>query len=233
MNNISIIIPYLNYENLIFNNLEKIINKINLLKLKYEIIVINDGSTDNTTNILKSYDIKVLKQSNKGKGAAVQNGIRNSSGDYILIQDADLEYDPKDYKKIIDIFNKNKAQVVYGSRVLGKKRYRSDNFISLTRVFFNHILTILSNAFNNQSLTDAHTCYKAFSSQLFKSINLEENGFAFCPEITTKISNLKIQIFEVSISYNGRNYKQGKKISYKDGIRAIYALLRYKFIKNI
>ena len=233
MIDLSIIIPVYNERNTIIT----IIDKINDLNINKQIIVVDDYSTDGTKEILLKNKNKIdqyfYHDKNLGKGAAIKTAQKHIKGKYTIIQDADLEYDPKDYKKIIDIFNKNKAQVVYGSRVLGKKRYRSDNFISLTRVFFNHILTILSNAFNNQSLTDAHTCYKAFSSQLFKSINLEENGFAFCPEITTKISNLKIQIFEVSISYNGRNYKQGKKISYKDGIRAIYALLRYKFIKNI
>jgi len=233
MIDLSIIIPVYNERNTIIT----IIEKINNLNINKQIIVVDDYSVDGTKEILlknkNKIDILLFHNKNLGKGAAIKTAQKKIKGKYTIIQDADLEYDPKDYIKIINFFNKNKVEAVYGSRVLGKKRYKSDNFISLTRVFFNHILTIFSNISNNQSLTDAHTCYKAFSSQLFKNINLEEKGFAFCPEINTKISNLKIEIFEVSISYNGRNYKQGKKISYKDGFRAIYALLRYKFIKNI
>ena len=121
--------------------------------------------------------------------------------------------------------------MVYGSRVLQKKRYKLKSFSSLERIFYNHVLTIISNIINDQRLTDAHTCYKVFKSDLFKSIKLEENGFAFCPEITTKISNLEINIHEVPISYHGRNYSEGKKITYFDGIKALYALFNYKFIR--
>mgnify|MGYP002034287381 FL=1 len=176
-------------------------------------------------------DVKIIShKKNLGKGAAIKSGKKKVTGDIVIIQDADLEYDPKDYKKLIKPFIEKNAVVVYGSRVLGKKRYELKSFTSISRAFFNHALTILSNLINNQKLTDAHTCYKVFSSELFKKIKLEENGFAFCPEITTKISNLNLDIFEVPISYKGREYNEGKKISYLDGIKAIYALFKYKLL---
>ena len=131
--------------------------------------------------------------------------------------------------KLIKPIMEKKSLVVYGSRVLGKNRYKTNDFTSLMRVFFNHILTIISNLLNEQKLTDAHTCYKVFDSKLFKKIKLKENGFAFCPEVTTKISKLKINIIEIPISYKGRTFEQGKKISYLDGALAIFALIKYKF----
>jgi len=142
-----------------------------------------------------------------------------------------LEYEPTDYKNLLKPFKKKYISAVYGSRVLKKKKYKLKSFSSFERIFYNHILTIISNIINGQRLTDAHTCYKVFKSDIFKSIILEENGFAFCPEITTKISNLNINIKEVPISYSGRSYSEGKKITYLDGIRAIYALFKYKFIR--
>jgi glycosyltransferase involved in cell wall biosynthesis len=171
---------------------------------------------------------------NRGKGAAIRSAAKIVRGDIVLIQDADLEYDPKDYSKLIyPIVNKD-SLVVYGSRVLGKNRYSSKGFTSLLRIFFNHFLTIISNILNNQSLTDAHTCYKAFHISVFSKIRLLENDFSFCPEITTKVSNLGYSIFERKISYNGRSYKDGKKIGIYDGLKAIYVLFKYKFFnKNV
>ena len=226
---LTIIIPVFNEK----NTIKKIIDKINDLDIKKQIIVVDDFSNDGTKEILyqnqNKIDLLFFHEKNLGKGKAIQTAQKHILGKYTIIQDGDLEYDPLDYLKILNCFEKNKIDVVYGSRVLGKKRYNSNNFISISRVFFNHLLTILSNILNNQKLTDAHTCYKAFSSVLFKDIVLEEKGFAFCPEVTTKISNLNIKIMEVPISYNGRNYNEGKKISYIDGIRAIYALIKYRF----
>ena len=232
MTDLSIIIPAFNEKKTILT----IINRINQLEIKKQLIVVDDYSNDGTRKILnenhKKVDLLLFHNKNLGKGAAIRTAQKHANGKYTIIQDADLEYDPNDYQKILNCFQNNKINVVYGSRVLGKKRYNLNNFISLSRVFFNHMLTIFSNLLNNQNLTDAHTCYKAFSTELFKKIDLKENGFAFCPEVTTKISNLNIEIIEVPISYNGRNYKEGKKISYIDGIQAIYALIKYKFFNR-
>ena len=233
MASLSIIIPVYNET----RTIEKILNKIIKLKLDKQIIIVDDNSTDGTKIKILKYKKKVDKiifhKTNLGKGAAIRSAQKFVKKEYVIIQDADLEYDPKDYKKLINPFLKNKNQVVYGSRVLGKSRYKIKNFTSLSRVFFNHLLTILSNFINQQNLTDAHTCYKVFPRNLFKNIKLCENRFAFCPEVTTKISNLNIIINEVPISYKGRSYEEGKKISYIDGIQAIIALFKYKYLRNI
>ena len=228
---LSILIPVYNE----IRTIEKIIQKVKEQEIKkIQIIVVDDGSTDGTKEFLKKslykkVDKIIYHKKNKGKGAAIRSAQKKIIGDIVIIQDADLEYDPKDYKKLIEPIILGHASVVYGSRVLKKKRYNSKSFISLYRIFFNHMLTILSNILNNQKLTDAHTCYKVFDSKLFKQINLQENGFAFCPEITTKISNLNIDIIELPIAYKGRSYKQGKKISYKDGVEAIISIIKYKY----
>lgn len=229
---ISIIIPCFNE----INTLEKIVKKVLKQKniKKKEIIIVDDGSNDGTQELIKKklfklVDKVIFHKNNKGKGAAIITGIKNTTGDIILIQDADLEYDPSDYHSLVNPIINKEALVVYGSRVLYKKRYQSKEFISIYRVFFNHLLTIISNVINNQNLTDAHTGYKVFSSSVVKKLNLNENDFAFCPEVNTKLANLSIKINEVPISYNGRSYKEGKKIGFKDGFRAIYVILKYKF----
>jgi glycosyltransferase involved in cell wall biosynthesis len=228
---ISIIIPCYNE----INTIEIIINKILLQKkLKKEIILVNDGSTDGTKELINSKLYKKVNKIihhkyNRGKGAAIQSAAKIAKGDIILIQDADLEYNPKDYSKLINPILKKKFLVVYGSRVLGKKRYSSNGFTSLLRIFFNHFLTSVSNVINKHSLTDAHTCYKAFHVSVFTKIKLLENDFSFCPEITTKVSNLGYSIFETKISYSGRSYSEGKKIGVYDGLKAIYVLFKYKF----
>ena len=164
---------------------------------------------------------------NLGKGASIKSAIKYANGEIILIQDADLEYDPINYYNLVDPIVKNQALVVYGSRVLNKSRYINAGFVNFYRVFFNHILTILSNFINNQKLTDAHTCYKVFKKVVFDKINLLENDFSFCPEVTTKVAKLGYQIKEVEISYKGRNYNEGKKINLYDGVKAIYVLFKY------
>ena len=226
---LSIIIPVYNEK----HTIQKILNKIYKLRnLKKEIIVINDGSTDGTKEILQKNKKKITylvnHNKNQGKGAAIQTAQKLVQGDIVIIQDGDLEYEPSDYKRLLkEIYSGNK--VVYGSRVLGKKRYLSHNFSSMLRVFYNHVLTIISNILNNQDLTDAHTCYKMFQSTVFLKIKLKEKDFSFCPEITTKIGLKNIKIKEIPIKYFGRGYEDGKKINYMDGMKALLALFKYRF----
>ena len=230
MISLTIIIPLYNETKTIL----KIIDRILKIKITKQIIIVDDCSNDGSKEKikkLKSKNIKVLFHSeNRGKGSAIKTAQKYIKGKYTIIQDADLEYNPRDYYKLIEPMKYKKVKIVSGSRVKGKKRYKSKNFTSFVRIFFNHLLTIISNIINKQNLTDAHTCYKVFDSTIFKKIKLKEKGFAFCPEVTTKISNLKLSILEVPISYKGRTFEEGKKISYIDGFRAIYALIKYKLI---
>ncbi|MDC3120319.1 glycosyltransferase family 2 protein [Candidatus Pelagibacter sp.] len=226
---LSIIIPVFNEK----HTIQKILNKIyNLKNLKKELIVVNDASTDGTKEILNRNKNKITylihHKKNLGKGAAIQTAKKFIKGDVVIIQDADLEYDPGDYMKLLNFITKG-YNVVYGSRVLGKNRYLSKNFSSVLRIFYNHMLTLLSNILNNQKLTDAHTCYKMFSSKIFLNIQLKEKDFSFCPEITTKIGLKNEKIREVPIKYNGRSYEEGKKINFIDGLKAILTLFKYRF----
>ena len=230
-NKLSIIIPVYNEK----NTIEKLLNKIHKLRnIKKEIIVVDDASNDGSGKILKKNKNKINKliyhKKNLGKGAAIKSAQKFVKGNVVIIQDADLEYDPADYYKLLHFINKG-YKVVYGSRVLGKNRYLLKNFSSVIRIFFNHILTVISNFLNNQRLTDAHTCYKMFESDIFLKIMLEEKDFSFCPEITTKIGLLKIKIKEVPIKYSGRNYNEGKKIRLIDGVKAIITLFKYRFFQ--
>ncbi len=228
---LTIIIPVFNEK----NTIKQIIKKISLQEnIEKQIILVDDGSNDGTTEIIKNdlvsqIDRVIFHEKNLGKGAAIISAKKFVKGDVVIIQDADLEYDPKDYIKILKVISEENEIAVYGSRVLGKKRYSSKSFISKTRIFFNHILTIFTNFLYKQKLSDAHTCYKSFKSNYFEKIDLKEKDFAFCPEITAKISKMGIKISEVPIDYNGRSYIEGKKISIYDGFRAIYVLLKYKF----
>ena len=231
---LSIIIPVYNE----VQTIEKIVLKVKKIKdIKKQIIIVDDGSTDGTSEKLKDIKSKlkidkiIFNKKNKGKGHAIKLAQKKISQKYTIIQDADLEYNPKDYHKILRVLKKKKFKVVYGSRILNTNHFTKNNFTSNLRLFANHALTITSNIINSQNLTDAHTCYKAFDSNVFKKLNLCENGFSFCPEVTTKISNLGLDIFEVKISYNGRDYKSGKKISFTDGFDALWTLIKYKINK--
>ena len=232
---LSIIIPVYNEKKYITPLLNKLIN---LKEIKKQIIIVDDGSQDGTSDILKNNFIKskfinkiIFHKKNIGKGAAIKSAQKYVQGDYVAIQDADLEYDPKDLIKIYRYIKENKLNVVYGSRVLNKDKFQNTkNFTHLVRIWGNIFLTKLSNLINNQNLTDAHTCYKVFKKKIFKKINLKEKGFAFCPEVTTKLSKLKYKINEVSISYNGRAYSDGKKITSFDGLIAVYSLIKYRLL---
>ena len=232
---ISIIIPVYNEEDYI----KKLLTRVNSIKeLNKEIIVVNDKSTDNTKNILENeckslYSKLINNEKNMGKGFACRKGIDISTGDIIIIQDADLEYNPENYIKLIEPIKNDESKVVYGSRVLpGAKRTRPKTLDFKIRYIANIFLTFLSNILNKQSLSDCHTCYKVFSADILKSIDLYENGFTFCPEITAKVSRLGIKIKEVPIDYYGRTHDQGKKIFFIDGIKAIYSILKYNLFKN-
>lgn len=226
---LSIVIPVYNEK----NTIEKLLIKIHqLTRINKEIIIVDDCSNDGTREILEINKKKITKliyhKKNIGKGGAIKSAQKFVKGDVVIIQDADLEYDPSDYYKLLKQIQ-NGSDVVYGSRVLGKNRYLSKNFSSFMRIFYNHALTVLSNILNNQKLTDAHTCYKMFKSSIFLKMKLKEDGFSFCPEITTKLALKQIKIREVAIHYHGRNYREGKKIKFIDGIKAVVTLFKYRF----
>ena len=227
---LTIIIPAYNE----INTLQVLIDKIDNLDINKQVILIDDGSTDGTNELALENKDKIDKiivhEKNKGKGAAIKSAQNYVIGEYVIIQDADLEYDPKDIYNLLSEIQKRKCKVIYGSRVLkNPANKKSQNFSHGLRIIGNIILTKLSNFINNQKLTDAHTCYKLFESDLFKSIKLQDNGFSFCPEITTKISLLNIDIIEIPINYKGRSYHQGKKIVASDGLSAIWTLIKYRY----
>ena len=194
-----------------------------------EIIVVDDFSKDGTREILKDIsDIKTIyHSSNKGKGACLKTGFKMANGDICVVQDADLEYDPKEIPILIEPILNNKADVVFGSRFQSGRPHRVVYFWHRVG---NGILTLFSNLFTDLNLTDMETCYKAFKTEIIKSINLRENRFGFEPEITAKISKRNLRIYEVGISYYGRTYEEGKKIGWRDGIRAMYCIIKYNLI---
>ena len=222
---LSVIIPCFNEE----RTIKDLINAVkNSVIANQEIIVIDDYSTDGTRNILKNLkdnDIKLFfHSSNKGKGAALRTGFKEATGDICIVQDADLEYDPKEYSEMIAPIIKNKADVVFGSRFQGGRPHR---VVYFWHRMGNGFLTLLSNIFTDLNLSDMETCYKAFRTEIIKSIKIKENRFGFEPEITAKISKMNLRIYEIGISYYGRTYSEGKKIGWKDGLKAIYCILKY------
>lgn len=234
---LSIIIPAYNEG----QTIHLILDRIRVVKLQQgiekEIIIVNDCSTDNTEEAITRYknanpDVSLSyfkHETNQGKGAAIHTGIKSATGDYILIQDADLEYNPEEYASLFVPILLAQADVVYGSRFIGGKPHR---ILFFWHSIGNKFLTSLSNLFTNLNLTDMETCYKLFDAKLIKGITLNEKRFGFEPEVTSKISRIpKVRIYEVGISYYGRTYEEGKKIGWRDGFRAIYCILKYGLFK--
>jgi glycosyltransferase involved in cell wall biosynthesis len=233
---LSIIIPAFNEENTIIRILDKI-SHINLGPINKEVIIVNDHSTDDTVKVIEQYikektsdNISLYThEKNSGKGSAIITGIKHSGGDLLIIQDADLEYDPEEYPLILNPIINGFADVVYGSRFVGSNPHR---ILFFWHTVGNRLLTFLSNVFTNLNLTDMETGFKSFRSEIIKNIKLKEKRFGFEPEVTAKISKIPgIRIYEVGISYYGRRYEEGKKINWKDGFRALYCILRYNLFR--
>ena len=232
---LSIIIPAYNEEKTIHLILDKV-REVKLLNdLDKEMIIVNDCSTDQTEQVLLQYinahpdtNIKYFKHEiNNGKGAALHTGIAKATGNYIVVQDADLEYDPNEYNVLIKPILNGFADVVYGTRFYGGQPHR---ILFFWHTIGNRLLTFISNMFNNLNLSDMETCYKMFRSEILKSLDLKEKRFGFEPEVTAKVSRVpNIRIYEVGISYYGRTFDEGKKIGWRDGFRALYCIFKYKF----
>ncbi|WNJ19414.1 glycosyltransferase family 2 protein [Pontibacter sp. G13] len=235
---LSVVIPAYNEAATIHLILDKV-RQVNLDgQLTKEIIVVDDASQDGTLEALNSYQQQhpdfpmtvVAHEHNQGKGAALRTGFQSATGEYVIVQDADLEYDPREYNLLLQPLLEGHADVVYGSRFMGGKPHR---VLFFWHSIGNYILTFLSNMFTGLNLTDMETCYKLFKREIIQSVQLRENRFGFEPEVTAKIARIpKVRIYEVGISYYGRTYDEGKKIGWKDGFRAIYCIFKYKFFSR-
>lgn len=235
---LSIIIPLFNEERTITSILDMVRGVELINDISKEIIIVNDASSDGSEKVVKDYievnsatDFKYFAhEKNQGKGAALHSGIAQASGDYLIIQDADMEYDPNEYNDLLSPMLKGMADVVYGSRFRGSNPHR---ILFFWHSIGNAVLTFLSNMFTNLNLTDMETCYKLFKTEMIQSLTLKENRFGFEPEVTAKISRIEgVRIYEVGISYYGRSYAEGKKINWQDGFRAIYCILKYNLFSK-
>ena len=225
---LGVVIPVYNEEKTLHIIVEKVLARPEV----GELVMVNDCSSDGTwqtmQNLAKTDDrIRIFSHEvNQGKGAALRTGFQHVNSEFIIIQDADLEYDPEEYPKLLMPILSGRADVVFGSRFLGAGMHR---VLYFWHAVGNRFLTLLSNMFTNLNLTDMETCYKVFRSNILKQITIQENRFGFEPEITAKVAKLRVPIYEVSISYYGRTYEEGKKIGWRDGVRAIYCILKYRF----
>lgn len=228
---LSILIPVFNEIRFLSALLEKV-NAVDFCGLQKQIILVDDGSTDGTRDLLKRYEGQtpytvVYHEANQGKGAALRTALQYATGDIIVIQDADLEYDPKDYPELIQLILDGKADVAYGSRLTAGKPVRAFNVL---HYFGNKFLTFMTNILYNTTLTDMETCYKAFKAEFLKDVVIRSNRFDFEPEITAKVLKRGARLYEAPISYSGRNFDEGKKITWRDGISALWTLVKYRFV---
>jgi glycosyltransferase involved in cell wall biosynthesis len=223
---LSVVIPVFNES----GTIEQVVDRVNDVSLKIELVAVDDGSTDRSLEILERLkeagriDRLIVHESNQGKGAALKTGFEAAGGDIIIVQDADLEYDPTEYRKLLQPILDGKADVVFGSRFLGGEPHR---VLYFWHYVGNRFLTILSNMVTNLNLTDMETCYKCFRREVLQGLSIQERGFGVEPELTAKVARAGWRVYEVGISYSGRTYAEGKKIGWKDGMRALWCILKY------
>jgi glycosyltransferase involved in cell wall biosynthesis len=231
---LSIVVPAYNEEKTIETLLRAVLDAPLPDGMNREVVIVDDGSSDGTIHVLDKFSgddrVRLFKQSrNMGKGAALRRGFAEASGDFVVIQDADLEYDPREYGRLLKPMLEGNADVVYGSRFTGSEAHR---VLFFWHYVGNKFLTLLSNMVTNLNLTDMETCYKLFRAEVIKGVDLQENRFGFEPEVTAKVARMGVRIYEVGISYSGRTYEEGKKINWRDGFAALWCIFSYGLLKR-